>query len=100
MPADARTPAPGPQPGTESSPDQQVQSSGHGTSPGAWVSTLGVTFGALLVCIALIFMLGWLIVVGAVVVVVAALSWPVLTRAGLGERSAVREFTGETRAVR
>jgi len=100
MPADAPTPAPGPQPGTDAAPDVQDGDGGHGTSAAAWISTLGVTFGAFVVCVAMIFMVVWLIVVGAVVVVVAALSWPVLTRAGLGERSAVREFTGETRAVR
>ncbi len=100
MPADAPTPAPGPEPSTQADHDGQVVHGGHGTSTAAWVSTLGVTFGALVVAVAMIFQWVPVIVVGAVVIVVAALSAPVLVRAGLGDRSATREYTGETRAVR
>ena len=99
MPEDP-TPAPGPQPSTDASHDGQVAHGGHGTSRAAWTSTLGVTFGALVVCIAMIFMVVWLIVVGVVIIVLAALSAPVLARAGRGEESGTREFTGEKRAVR
>ena len=100
MPADAPTPAPGPQPDTDASHDGQVAHGGHGTSTAAWVSTLGVTFGALVVCVAMIFQWVPVIVVGAVIIVLAALSGPVLHRAGFGEKAAVREYTGESRSVR
>lgn len=100
MPADGRTPAPGPQPDTQADHDGQVAHGGHGTSTAAWVSTLGVTFGALVVSVAMIFQVMWLIIVGVVVIVVAALSAPVLTRAGFGADSGTKEFTGEKRAVR
>lgn len=100
MPADAPTPAPGPQPGTEASHDGQVAHGGHGTSAAAWTATLGVTFGAFLVSVAMIFQIMWLIVVGVVVIVLAAVSGPVLARAGFGAEAGTKEFTGEKRAVR
>lgn len=99
MPEDASTPAPGPQPGTDAPHAGEVAHGGHGTSVAAWVATLGVTFGALVVCVAMIFVVVWLIVVGAAVMVVAALSGPVLARAGYGAKSPVREFTGQARSV-
>lgn len=99
MPEHPTTPAPGPQPGTGSDP-QEVHGGGHGTSAAAWISTLGVSFGALVVCVALIFMWVPVIIVGAVVIVLAALSAPVLVRAGYGEQAHNREVTGGPRAVR
>lgn len=100
MPTDAPTPAPGPEPGTEAGHSGQVAHGGHGTSAVAWISTLGVTFGAFVVCVAMIFQWTSVIVVGAVIIVLAALSAPVLTRAGFGEGSGTKEFTGSKRAVR
>ena len=100
MPEDARTPAPGPQPRTDAPHDGEGAHGGHATSVAAWTATLGVTFGALVVSVAMIFVVVWLIVVGAAIILVAALSGPVLARAGYGARSPVQEFTGETRAVR
>jgi hypothetical protein len=41
-----------------------VAHGGHGTSPVAWIATLGVTFGALVVCVAMIFQWMTVIVVG------------------------------------
>lgn len=99
MPEDARTPAPGPQPRTDDH-DGEGGHGGHGTSVAAWTATLGVTFGALVVCVAMIFVVVWLIVAGAAVIVVAALSGPVLARAGYGAKPGVREFTGQPRSVR
>lgn len=100
MPADAPTPAPGPEPDTQADHDGQVAHGGHGTSTVAWVSTLGVTFGAFVVCLAMIFQWIPVIIVGAVIIVLAAVSAPVLTRAGFGEGSGTKEFTGSKRAVR
>lgn len=99
MPQD--TPAPGPQPDTGADHDGQVpHGGGHGTSVAAWTATLGVTFGSLVVAVAMIFQWVPVIVVGAVIIVLAALSAPVLSRAGYGEKGGNREFTGEQRAVR
>ena len=100
MPEDARTPAPGPQPRTDAPHGDEGAQGGHGKSVAAWTATLGVTFGALVVCVAMIFVVVWMIVVGAAIMVLAALSGPVLSRAGYGARSPVREFTGQARAVR
>ena len=100
MPEDARTPAPGPQPRTDVPRDGEGGHGGHGTSVAAWTATLGVTFGALVVCVAMIFVVVWLIVVGAAIIVVAAVSGPVLARAGYGAKSGVRELTGQQRSVR
>lgn len=99
-PQDTPTPAPGPEPSTGADHDGQVAHGGHGTSTAAWISTLGVTFGALVVCVAMIFQWVPVIVVGAVIIVVFALSAPVLIRAGFGEDSGTTEYTGEKRAVR
>ncbi|WP_380168254.1 HGxxPAAW family protein [Jannaschia sp. R86511] len=97
MPQDP-TPAPGPRPGTGAEP-QEVHG-GHGTSVAAWTATIGVSVGAFLVCLAMIFMWVPVIVVGSVVIVLAAVSGPVLVRAGYGEHVPNREFTGGPRAVR
>lgn len=99
MPDDA-TPAPGPQPSTDTDHDAAGSHGGHGTSVAAWTASLGVTFGALLVCVAMIFVLYWLIAVGVAVIVVAAVSGPVLARAGYGATRGAREYTGQARAVR
>lgn len=95
-------PTPGPRPDTDAGAhgDGQVVHGGHGTSVAAWVATGGVSLGALVVAISMIFWsLPW-IVVGAVVIVLAALAGPVLARAGYGEKTPNREFTGGPRAVR
>ncbi len=94
------TPAPDPRPDTDAPHDTQVAHGGHGTSVAAWTATLGVTLGALVVSVAMIFQWMPVIVVGAVIIVLAALSGPVLTRAGYGDSSGAREFTGQKRAVR
>ncbi|MFC5382423.1 HGxxPAAW family protein [Aquipuribacter nitratireducens] len=73
---------------------------GHGTSVAAWTATGGVMLGSLVVALAMIFYSPVFIVIGAVVAVLAALAGPVLSRAGLGEHSPNREFTGGPRAVR
>ena len=100
MPEDARPPAPGPQPHTDAPHDGEGGHGLHGRSVAAWTASLGVTFGALVVCVAMIFVVVWLIVVGAAIIVVAALSGPVLARAGYGVRFPVREYTGRARAIR
>ncbi|MGJ7442668.1 HGxxPAAW family protein [Aquipuribacter sp. MA13-6] len=77
----------------------EVHPVGHGTSVAAWTSTIGVSIGAFIVCLALIFMWVPVIVVGAVIIVLAGLSAPVLARAGYGEKSHDREATGGPRSV-
>ena len=99
MPDDV-TPAPGPQPSTDTDHAAAGSHGGHGTSVAAWTASLGVTFGALVVCVAMIFVLYWLIAVGVAVIVVAAVSGPVLARAGYGATRGAREYTGQARAVR
>lgn len=96
------TPTPGPQPETDAGAghDGQVAHGGHGTSTAAWAVTGGVCLGALVVSVAMIFMWVPVIVLGAVIIVLAAISGPVLARAGYGATPANREFTGGPRAVR
>lgn len=88
-------PTPGPQ-----TPDQpEIDHGGHGTSPAAWAATIGVIVGTFITSVAMIFASVTFIVVGAVVIVLGALAWPVLARAGFGERSHDREVTGGPRSV-
>lgn len=95
------TPAPGTQPSTGSDDhEQDAHGGGHGTSVAAWTATLGVTFGSFVVALGMIFVWIPVIVVGAVIIVVAAVSAPVLNRAGFGANAGNREYTGEQRAVR
>lgn len=97
MPEDtSRTPGTGAQPLDR---EQEVHEGGHGTSVAAWTATIGVSVGAFIVCLAMIFMWVPVIVVGSVVIVLAALSGPVLARAGYGEKSHDREATGGPRSV-
>lgn len=101
MPTDAPTPTPDEQPRTDAGHDGVAPAhGGHGTSVAAWVSTLGVTFGALVVAVAMIFVWVPVIIVGVVVIVLAALAGPVLARAGYGAHGPAEEYTGKTRAVR
>jgi len=94
------TPAPGTQPSTGSEQHEQEAHGGHGTSLAAWTATIGVTIGSFVVALAMIFLWVPVIVIGAVIIVASALSWPVLVRAGYGESSPNREYTGGARAVR
>lgn len=93
---------PGPQPDTHAGADGdgQVLHGGHGTSVAAWTATGGVSLGALVVCIAMIFWSLPVIIVGAAIIVLSALAGPVLVRAGYGAHTANREYTGGPRAVR
>ncbi len=99
MPQDPSS-APGTQPGTGSEEHEQEVHGGHGTSVAAWSATFGVTLGSFVVALGMIFMWVPVIVVGAVIIVAGALSWPVLNRAGYGAGSPNQEFTGGSRAVR
>ncbi len=99
MPQDP-TPAPGTQPSTGSEEHEQEAHGGHGTSIAAWTATFLVVIGSFVVALGMIFMWVPVIVVGAVVIVLGALAGPVLTRAGYGERSVNREYTGGPRSVR
>lgn len=98
MPTDAPTPRPQPDTGAEH--DGQVAHGGHGTSVAAWTATGGVTLGAFVVCLFMIFYSLPMIIVGAGIIVLAALAGPVLARAGYGESNPNREYTGGPRAVR
>lgn len=80
--------------------EPQAEHGGHGTSVAAWVACLGVIVGATVVAFGLIFGSTTVAVVGAVLIVGMALMGPVLSRAGLGEKSANREASGGPRAVR
>lgn len=80
--------------------EPQAEHGGHGTSLAAWVACGGVILGALVVSLALIFGSTALAVAGGALIVVMALMWPVLSRAGYGEKSANREVSGGPRAVR
>lgn len=98
MPTDA--PTPGPQPDSGAGNHGQVAHGGHGTSVAAWTATGGVTLGALVVSISMIFWSLTFIVIGAVIIVLAALAGPVLARAGYGAKGDNEEYTGQQRAVR
>ena len=78
----------------------------HGMSVAAWVACGGVMLGTLVAAIGLVLapfnLAGGVLVaiLGGVIAVAAALAGPVLVRAGYGEHTEIREYTGGPRAIR
>lgn len=65
-------------------PESETHALGHGNSIAAWTAVVIILIGTLIAALAVTFTLVWLFIVGAVVIVLGAISGKLLAAMGFG----------------